>query len=62
MAQACGLLVINVEDPASAHAQGFFNTTGWPEQILFEGGEITIAAGRYGIHRFDADAFNLLTE
>jgi hypothetical protein len=57
-----GLLVINVENPAAPHAQGFFNTSGWPEQILFERGEITIAAGRYGIHRFDANAFNLLTE
>lgn len=57
-----GLLVINVEQPTAPFAQGFFHTNGWPEQILFEAGEITIAAGRYGIHRFDADAFNLLTE
>jgi hypothetical protein len=57
-----GLLVINVEQPTAPFAQGFFHTNGWPEQILFEAGEITIAAGRYGIHRFDADAFNLLTD
>jgi hypothetical protein len=54
--------VINVEQPAQPFAQAFFHTNGWPEQILFEAGEITIAASRYGIHRFDAEAFNLLSE
>jgi hypothetical protein len=55
-----GLMIINVEDAEQPRAQAFFNTTGWPEQILFEDGEILIAAGRYGIHRFASDAWNLL--
>jgi hypothetical protein len=48
--------------PTEVFAQAFFHSNGWPEQILFEGGEILISASRYGIHRFDAGAFNLLSE
>lgn len=56
-----GLLVINVEDAAHPYAQAFFHSNGWPEQILFEGGDITVAAGRYGLYRFDATEWNLLS-
>jgi len=55
-----GLMIINVEDAAQPRAQAFFNTPGWPEQILFEDGEVLIAAGQYGIHRFASDQWNLL--
>ena len=55
-----GLMIINVEDAAAPRAQAFFNTTGWPEQILFEGNDVLIAAGRYGVHRFASDEWNLL--
>jgi hypothetical protein len=30
--------------------------------ILFDGKEITFAAGPYGVYRFDADVFNLLSK
>jgi hypothetical protein len=57
-----GLLMMNVEDVTAPYAQAFFNSNGWPEQILFEEGEILISAGMYGIYRFDADDSNLLSE
>lgn len=56
-----GLLMMNVEDAARPYAQAFFHTNGWPEQILFEGDEIVISAGMYGIYTFDAEATNLLS-
>jgi hypothetical protein len=55
-----GLLVMNVQNASAPYAQAYFPTPGWPQDILFEGGNILIAAGRYGIYKFDANAFNLL--
>jgi len=55
-----GLLVFNLDDPASPYPQAFFATWGWPRQILVDGGEIIVPAGRYGIYAFDLDEFNLL--
>jgi hypothetical protein len=55
-----GLLVFNLDDPASPYPQAFFATSGFPEQILVDGRRILIPAGRYGIYAFDIDEFNLL--
>jgi hypothetical protein len=57
-----GLLMMNVEDASAPYAQAFFHSNGWPEQILFQDGEVLISAGMYGIHRFDADDANLLSD
>lgn len=55
-----GLLVMNVQDASAPYAQAYFPTPGWPQDILFEGDNILIAAGRYGIYKFNANTFNLL--
>ncbi len=57
-----GLLVFNVEDAAKPFAQAYFPTVSWPNEFYFDGDEIMFAGGPYGIHRFDADTFNLLTK
>ncbi|MDD9945826.1 MAG: beta-propeller domain-containing protein [Myxococcales bacterium] len=57
-----GMMLFNLEDPSAPYAQAHFPVSGWPEQILFTSDQITVAAGRYGVHQFDADVFNLLTE
>jgi hypothetical protein len=57
---ADGLLVYNLDDPASPYPQAFFPTSGYPEQIAVDARRILIPAGRYGIYSFDLDAFNLL--
>ncbi|MET0385041.1 MAG: beta-propeller domain-containing protein [Polyangiales bacterium] len=56
-----GLLVFDVQDPAAPKAQAYFPTSGWPSEILFDGDSILFAAGSYGVYRFDASVFNLLT-
>jgi hypothetical protein len=43
-------------------AQAYFATLGWPGEILFDGKDITFAAGPYGVYRCDASVFNLLTK
>lgn len=55
-----GLLVIDVQDPSKPKAQAYFPVAGWPNDIIFDGEAILFAAGMYGIHRLDADVFNLL--
>lgn len=55
-----GLLLFDIRDAAHPKAQAYFPTTGWPNQILFDGDEIVFAAGNYGVYRFDANTFNLL--
>jgi hypothetical protein len=57
-----GLLMVNVEDSRAPYAQAFFDSNGWPEQILFEAGEVVISAGHFGIYRFDAATSNLLSD
>lgn len=55
-----GLLVINVENAAQPAAQAYFATEGyWMPELLLDGGEILLASGPYGIHRFDSDTYNL---
>ena len=56
-----GLLIINVTNPSAPFPQAYFPTRGWPQEILFEGDNIMFAAGRYGVYRFAADSFNLLS-
>jgi hypothetical protein len=56
-----GLLVFNVKDAAHPSAQAYFPTIGWPREILFDGKQIVFAAGPYGVYRFDADVYNLLS-
>lgn len=56
-----GIMLINVKVPSAPFAQAYFPTPGWPQDILFEGSDIIIAAGPYGIYRFDASVFNLLS-
>lgn len=55
-----GLLIMNVKDPQVPYAQAYFPAPTWLNDVLFDGNSILIPAGRYGIHRFDASAFNLL--
>jgi hypothetical protein len=57
-----GLLVFDVQDATKPKAQAYFATLGWPGEILFDGKDITFAAGPYGVYRFDASVFNLLTK
>jgi hypothetical protein len=57
-----GLLVFNVKDAAHPTAQAYFPTVGWPQSMLFDGNEIVFAAGPYGVYRFDADVYNLLSK
>jgi hypothetical protein len=57
-----GLLVFNVKDAAHPTAQAYFPTVGWPQSMLFDGDEIVFAAGPYGVYRFDADVYNLLSK
>jgi hypothetical protein len=55
-----GVLVVNVEDPAAPVAQAYFASEGyWQGKLLLDRGEILMAAGPYGIHRFDSDTYNL---
>ncbi|HTU62994.1 MAG TPA: hypothetical protein VMF89_31250, partial [Polyangiales bacterium] len=60
-----GLLVLDVRDAAQPRPQAFFPSLGWPSDVAFDddddGDSILFAAGFYGIHRLDADVFNLLT-
>ncbi len=56
-----GLLIMRVTDPKTPYPQAYFPARGWPQQILFEGNDILFAAGRYGIYRFNASTFNLLS-
>jgi hypothetical protein len=56
-----GLLVMNLSNPNTPYMQAYFATPGWPQDILFEQNDILIAAGYYGIYRFNADEFNLIS-
>ncbi len=55
-----GLLVLNLDDATAPSAQAYFPLRGWPSRIHVEGDDIVVPAGRYGVYRFDLDAFNLL--
>jgi hypothetical protein len=55
-----GVLVFNLDDPTRPRAQAFFPTLGFPQRILVDSPQILIPAGRFGIHAFDLDLFNLL--
>jgi hypothetical protein len=57
-----GLLVFDISDAMHPSAQAYFPTIGWPQDILFDGKQITFAAGPYGVYRFDANIFNLLSK
>ena len=54
-----GLLVINIDDAQHPFAQAYYPTRGWPRGITMAGDNVWFAAGRYGIYKFDMDAFNL---
>jgi hypothetical protein len=56
-----GILVVNVAEPERPFAQAYFPTNGWSSELLLDGDDILFASGPYGIHRFNADVFNLLT-
>lgn len=55
-----GLFVLNLDDARVPSPQAFYPLRGWPSRIHVEGDDIVVPAGRYGIYRFDLDAFNLL--
>jgi hypothetical protein len=57
-----GLLVFDVRNAAHPSAQAYFPTLGWPSELFFDGSEILFAAGPYGVYRFDADVYNLLSK
>ncbi|WP_373044793.1 beta-propeller domain-containing protein [Vulgatibacter sp.] len=54
-----GLLVFNLDNPASPWPQAYFATKGWPQEIVVDGRKIVFAAGPYGIYEFDLDESNL---
>jgi hypothetical protein len=54
-----GLLVINLDNPASPYAQAYFPTRGWPRDIVVEGDDIYFAGGLYGMYKFGLDETNL---
>jgi hypothetical protein len=55
-----GVLVVNIEDATAPVAQAYFATDGyWQSNVLLDRGEILMAAGPYGIHRFDSGTYNL---
>ncbi len=56
-----GLLVVNLDDATQPFAQAYFPTLGWPHTLHVYGSDIIFPAGRYGIYRFDLNAFNLTT-
>lgn len=56
-----GMLLVNIEDPATAHAQAYFPLRGWPRGVQLDDGKIRVPAGPYGIFTFDTDTYNLLT-
>jgi hypothetical protein len=55
-----GVLVMNTEHSSSPTPQAYFPTQGWPSNLVVENGDIVLAAGRYGLYRFDLDETNLL--
>ncbi len=55
-----GLLVVNLDSPATPWAQAWFPTQAWPWNIRVDDGVIRFAAGRYGIYEFALDTYNLL--
>ncbi len=55
-----GLLVFNTSDPKKPFPQAYFPTTGWPGNIVIDGDDILIAAGRYGLYQFSSSVYNLL--
>lgn len=54
-----GLLVINVANAGSPYAQSYYPINGWPENVVVEGDDIIVPAGRYGIYKFDINYMNL---
>ncbi|MBK8012732.1 MAG: beta-propeller domain-containing protein [Deltaproteobacteria bacterium] len=55
-----GILVVSLDDPAAPEAQGYFPIQGWPSSLVTDRGSLYLAAGRYGLYRFDLSASNLL--
>ena len=55
-----GMLVLNAQDPAAPHAQAYFPYSGWQRKVTFDGAQILVAAGPYGIAQLDATTYNLL--
>ncbi len=55
-----GMLVVNLDDPQEPYAQAYFPLRGWPSQVVVDGREVFLPAGRYGLYRFGLDDFNLL--
>ena len=55
-----GLLVVNALDPARPYAQAYFPYNGYQRRVTFDGQNIFVAAGPYGIHFLDATTHNLL--
>jgi hypothetical protein len=56
-----GFLVVNLADPEKPRAQAYFPHQGYMQNVTFDGQNIMVASGRYGVHVFDATTENLLT-
>ncbi len=54
-----GLLLLDLRDATHPAPQAYFPLQGWPSEVLFEGDEILLAAGPFGIYRFDANDRNI---
>ena len=54
-----GMLVMNTAFPTAPFAQAFFPVHGWPSSVEVQGDDIFVAAGPFGLYRFDSDTFNL---
>ncbi|MBI2390835.1 MAG: hypothetical protein HYV09_14690, partial [Deltaproteobacteria bacterium] len=52
-----GLLMVDMTNPARPEARAFFRF--WQGNVLFDGGEILVPAGRWGVHQLPVGGANL---
>jgi hypothetical protein len=57
-----GMLVVNISDASAPFAQAYFSMNGGALALELVDRDVIVAAGRYGLIRFDIDTFNLLGE
>lgn len=55
-----GLMVVNAQNPAAPYAQAYFPYSGYVRQVSYDGQNILLAAGPYGLFQLDATTHNLL--
>lgn len=55
-----GLLAIDLTNPAAPRPKAWFATAGWPGDLVVAGSNVYVAAGLFGLYRFDLGDFALL--